>query len=290
MLNMHHRIDLSKWVENSKRDPVKYRRRQVTEILLSAIALIPYLHESLVLKGGILMNLVFQSPRNTSDIDFTTLADPAAYVQRIRQELDQGLQRAATKLGYVDLVCSVQKIEEQPSTFPDAKCPVLKISIGSAQRRTNEEKRLGEGQAPQTLRIDISFNEPIEYTKAIQLQSGGTVNAYSIVEVVAEKLRAFLQQKERNRARRQDIFDLAYLIENFPLDEEEQADVLRVLRIKAEVRDITPDVCSIADPEVIARARQNWQSMQDELDQPLPNFDERYAIVRAFYVGLPWRT
>ena len=67
-------IDVAAWVERAKNDPVAHRQRQAAEILLNAIALITPPNDKLYLKGGNLMGLVYGSPRQTTDIDFT--ADP----------------------------------------------------------------------------------------------------------------------------------------------------------------------------------------------------------------------
>src|SRR5689334_5385646 len=120
-------IDIAVWVAKARSDPVLYQQRQTTEILLNAISMMPSLHQSLWLKGGILMSLVYQSPRATGDIDFTTPADPAAYVDQLRAELDRGIQRATARLGYTDLLCRVQTIKTEPPAFPEARFPALAV-------------------------------------------------------------------------------------------------------------------------------------------------------------------
>jgi hypothetical protein len=281
-------VDISTWIEKARTDPIRYRQRQVTEILLAAISLVTDLKASLYLKGGILMNLVYDSPRNTSDVDFTTTLAPEEYQPFFQTHLDQGMRRAAARLGYTDLVCKVQSVKTQPREFVGARFPALSITIGSARRGTNEERRLNEGQAPQTLQVDITFHEPVENIEIIQLDPSGDLNGYALTEVIAEKLRALLQQKQRNRVRRQDVYDIAYLIDRFPLDEKEQAEVLRMFLRKSRERDIAADRDSLSDPEIAARARSQWESMQAELDHPLPDFDASFAAVEAFYRALPW--
>jgi predicted nucleotidyltransferase component of viral defense system len=118
-------------------------------------------------------------------------------------------------------------------------------------------------------------------------QSGTKIDAYSIHEMVAEKLRAFLQQEMRNRPRRQDIYDLAHLVRRFALDPEERGTVLDILRKKCAIRMIDPSIESIDDPKLIARAKSEWDSMRLETGD-LPEFDACHAVVRAFYRSLPW--
>ena len=55
-------IDVPAWVERARNDPVAYRSRQATEIILTAIAASAALSENLCLKGGVLMGLAYDSP------------------------------------------------------------------------------------------------------------------------------------------------------------------------------------------------------------------------------------
>ena len=61
-------VDVAAWVDSGSADPVRHQDRQATHILLNAIAAI---HPSytLYLKGGLLLSLVYDSPRMTTDID-----------------------------------------------------------------------------------------------------------------------------------------------------------------------------------------------------------------------------
>ncbi len=54
------------------------------------------------------------------------------------------------------------------------------------------------------------------------------LTAYTLTDLFAEKLRSLLQQVIRNKTRRQDIFDLMLLNDNYPdLDETEKQGLLR---------------------------------------------------------------
>ena len=67
------RIDIQQWVDRTKVDDVTYLQRQVTEIILHAIAMDSYLQKRLYLKGGVLMGLAYDSRRQTSYIDFSSV-------------------------------------------------------------------------------------------------------------------------------------------------------------------------------------------------------------------------
>lgn len=286
-------VDIAAWVERARQDPVQYRERQATEVFLSAVGMSSPYGEKLYLKGGTLMGIAYDSPRQTADIDFTAGLEPtAAVVEEIRSALDQNLARATARLGYPDLVCRVQRIECQPRMFEQASFPALKVTIAYAVRGSREEQRLRDGQCPSILRVDVSFNEPVAAIQVIRLgDRGALVHAYGLVDLVAEKLRALLQQLQRRhpRYRRQDVYDLARLIKAFSLDDDERRQILAALREKGRSRGIEPQSDSLDNPEVARMAAAEWETMQLELED-LPDFDSCYAVVQDFYRSLPWDT
>ncbi len=284
-------VHVAAWVESAKSDPVKFRDRQVTEILLTAIGMTPELKGNLILKGGLLMTLAYGSVRSTSDVDFTTMLPSKGFNQDgLKKSLNDGMARAAAALGHVDLVCQVQKIKTLPHKppFEEANFPALKITVASATRGTHAEKRMIQGMGLQVVALDISFNEPIHDTTELRLDDSSiTVQAYALSELIAEKLRSLLQQVVRERNRRQDVYDIAYLVEQ--LGESIDLDaVLQSFLEKCRSREIEPTPDSISNPEVIRRAREDWDTMQLELQEPLPAFDDRFAVVETFYRSMPW--
>ncbi|OCY13332.1 MAG: hypothetical protein BEV12_24105, partial [Microcystis aeruginosa CACIAM 03] len=202
-------VDVRSWVESARADPTRYRDRQITEIVLTAIGLAPTLHETLVLKGGTAMALAFRSERVTGDVDFTSMADPNDLDKKLVPELNELLPKAAIKLGYLDLLCQVQSVKKmpRPENFSEYQFPALRVKIGSAQRGTTEEARLITGKASRVLDVEISFRDQVYNFQELNLNGAGVaVRAFTIHELVAEKFRALLQQPIRNRNRRQDVY------------------------------------------------------------------------------------
>ncbi len=283
-------VDVRAWVEAARANPTLYRDRQVTEIVLASIGLAPSLRTTLILKGGILMALAFKSNRATTDVDFTAQADPHGFDKLLVDELDALLTKTAIQLGYLDLICRVQTIRKMPRArnFADHDFPALRMRIGSAKRHTGEEKRLGAGQAIRVLDIEISFRDQVYDFQTLNLTDAGiAVRAFTIHEIIAEKLRALLQQPIRDRYRRQDVYDIAFLLDGHGMTAEDRGRILQTLLAKCLSRGITPTAGWISDPEVIRRARADWETLQLEIPG-LPPFDERYAKVRDFYRSLPW--
>lgn len=283
-------VDVRAWVETARANSDRYRDRQVTEVLLAAIGLTPDLRDALVLKGGAVMALAFRSDRVTADVDFSADADPEAFAERVAGELNDILPRAATRLGYLDLLCRVQRVRKmpRPRDFAEHDFPALEVRIGSALRGTPEEKWLHQGQASRVLSVEISFRDQVYAFQELNLMDAGVaVRAFTLHELIAEKLRALLQQPIRDRYRRQDVFDIAYLAERHQLGDVDRAIIHATLVEKCRTRGITPTARSLDDPEVIRRARADWETLRLELSD-LPQFEERFAVVQSLYTSLPW--
>lgn len=283
----HRAVNVAEWVERVRADPVAYRQRQATELILNAVAM-STLHPKLYLKGGVLMGLAYDSPRQTTDIDLTATFDIVESTsEEVREALGQAIARARVQLGYDLLLAQVQKVVRHPRNKPDAKFPALQITVGYAERGGAQEKRLAEGKAASTIAIDVSFNEETHGLQVLELTGGQSLRAYSLIDLVAEKYRAMLQQVTRNRARRQDAYDLHRLISTGALEGIDGDALLAALRAKCRSRELDPTSDSLDNPEVRERAAREWDTMGLELGE-VPPFAECYAAARAFYRGLPW--
>ena len=283
-------VDVRAWVEASRADPTRYRDRQVTEIVLTAIGLAPSLHTNLVLKGGAAMALAFKSTRVTGDVDFTSMVEPAELAEKLTPELNELLPKTAIKLGYLDLLCQVQSVKKMPraENFEDHDFPALRVRIGSAKRGTAEAARLAEGKASRVLDVEISFRDHVYTFQELNLMGAGVaVRAFTIHELVAEKLRALLQQPVRKRNRRQDVYDIAFLIDDHDFSGDDKATILTTLIEKCRSRGIDARQDSMDNPEIKQRAQADWDTLALEIGD-LPPFDERFALMRDLYTSLPW--
>ncbi len=286
-------VDIAEWVERAKSDPAAYAERQATEIFLNTLgATEPYCGK-FFLKGGILMGVVYESPRHTADIDFSTDLEPTPeMIDHLKESLDSAFPRVAAKLGYLDTICKVQTIKPRPrlDNFSTAQAPSFEVSVAYARRGTNQEKLLGQGKCATVINADISFREPVGGIQIVRLgDDGPTISAYSLSDVIAEKFRALLQQEIRNRFRRQDIYDLDILIRKFPLDSAEKAKIHELLLKKCQARDISPNQTSLEQEEIIRRAKSEWETQKLEIGD-IPDFDECFHFVNDFYKSLPWKT
>jgi predicted nucleotidyltransferase component of viral defense system len=285
-------VDIKPWIDRARSDPLTYADRQATEVVLTAIGSLPGYGSHIFLKGGTLMAVVYESPRGTADLDFTTdLKASPDLAAKLWEELDRALPRATARLGYPDLVLQVQTVKEQPQPFgdPGPSYPALDVTIGYA-RRGQGDWRLEIGQAPHVVYIEVSFNEPVRDVEVIRLGLGGpSFLAYALTDLIAEKFRALLQQVTRRRPtyRRQDVYDIAHLVTRFPPDAGESAAILESFCKKCAARGIVPAIDSMRQPAIIAQARTDWDTIRQEIGD-LPDFDDCFAKVEALYRSLPW--
>ena len=285
-------IDIGQWVRGAA--GATRRHREITQIILHAIATTPSLHDVLYLKGGVFMGLVYDSMRHSADVDFsianTIEPDESAGsdYQKILEAFDPALRRAAAECGYPETVLQIQTVRGKPENrFPDADFPGVKINIGYADRNSRQHEQLLKGRASNVVTLDISFNEAIGEIQILKITDGNTFLAYSLIDMIAEKYRALLQQPHRDREREQDVYDLDILIRDPDLDDLAQHKVLKTLVRKCKSRIPPPGPESMDEPDIERRARANWDTIRLEIGN-LPDFDECFERVRIFYRELPW--
>ena len=280
--------DIKAWVEQAQTE-ANHEFREAVHTILSAIASDRSLKACMILKGGILLAIRYQSHRYTKDIDFSTEKKPGGEITevKIRESLNFSLALMVEELDY-DLDCRVQSSKLQPNN-PNSTYPSIKLKIGYAYKGTPKHKRLLALKSTTVISIDFSLNEATPNVENLTLNDGEEILAYTLTDLIAEKYRSLLQQVVRNRTRRQDVFDLNLLIEKFnDIDEIEKNEILKSLISKSRAREINPDIESFDDPELKTRAKTNYHTLADEIDGELPDFDESFEKVSNFYKTLPW--
>lgn len=265
--------------------------REAVHTILFAIASSASLQPQMIMKGGILMAIRYETGRFTRDIDFSTPlhyqtfeAGEGAFLEM----LDKAIQEAAAKMPY-QLDCRQQSFRLQPKR-EGGNFQTLHISIGYAYFGTNEHKRLIKKQAIKTVQVDYSFNEEVHDMDLLCIDDGNVaVQVYGELTQIAEKLRAILQQPERNRARGQDVYDLHHVLSNYPIEgSARKALLLEVLKGKARSRDIEASPDSMADPRIKERSVAAYEELRATVEGELPDFEEAFMFVRKFYEELPW--
>jgi len=286
--------NISQWVNAA---PSNYRQfRQAVHLILHGIGSDEYLCRNMIMKGGMLLGLRYQSSRFTEDIDFST----GLTLKDIDQETFEGHLRDALVVAEDEIpypvTCRLQSIKIQPKKDAEKKTfPSFKLQIGYAD--VQDEKamsRLERGESLTTVKVDYSLNEASYEIETLFLDGEETIQAYALTDLLAEKLRSIIQQISRRAAatpRRQDVYDVWYLLTQCDaLSEPEKAITLDSL-IKKSVGRVNPDILNqqtLAREDVRAISEKGYNNIRDEVAGELPTFDEAYHTVLKFYESLPW--
>jgi predicted nucleotidyltransferase component of viral defense system len=286
---MEHKIE--EWVEAGSEDRKQFR--QAVHTILFAIAGSDYLKPKMIIKGGMLLGIRYNSDRFTEDIDFSTSEKYSEINNEVfEKELNDALLIAFDELAY-GVKCLVQSLKVQPRKhIENATFPSLKLTVGYAQvSNVKNISRLENKNCTNTVKIDYSFNEVTHKIDDLVLDDEEGILAYGFEDLFAEKLRSMHQQIIRKRSRRQDVYDLYYLIKNTPLpSEEEKMNILGFLINKSQGR--LPKemlhINSLDDEDIRKRSSKDYHLLAHEIGGELPEFEIAYRIVNAFYKSLPW--
>ena len=281
------KFDIRTWVdENHEQRPF----RQAVYTILTAISGNPNLQTDMILKGGILLALGYESTRFTKDIDFSTATKTKDFdVDQYVARFEGALFDAVEKLDY-GLDCRVQSHRQNPPG-EDKTFPTIQMKVGYADKsNTRAHRRLMAKNSSQVVHVDYSLNEPTGTPELFEIGDGKCIRVYSFYDLVGEKFRALLQQEVRRQIRPQDIYDLFFLLNDYPLrdDASTKWQILRSLKEKAAARDLEVKKESMQNPEIIRRSEAQYDQLKILIEGELPPFDEVYGAMRVYYEGLPW--
>jgi predicted nucleotidyltransferase component of viral defense system len=283
--------NIEEWVKAGSEDRKHFR--QAVHTILFAIAESEYLKPKMIIKGGMLLGIRYNSDRFTEDIDFST-SKKYSEIDNVEfeEELNNAFLEAFDELPY-GIKCLVQSLKVQPKKYIEsATFPSLKLKVGYAHTSNDRNiSRLNAKNCTNTVKIDYSFNEVTHKIDDLIIDDEEGILAYGFEDLFAEKLRSIHQQVVRNRSRRQDIYDLHYLIKNTePPSEEEKMNILRFLFDKSQER--LPDgmlhINSLEDEDIKKCSSEDYHLLAAEIEGELPNFEDAYAVVNDFYKSLPW--
>jgi len=281
------KLDLSAWVGESE-NTADTAFRQAVHALITAISRSDFLYAKMIFHGGLLLAILFKGIRHTKDVDFVTSdhrseMDLNDFISRLNEEIVV----ACESLTY-GLDCKIQSYRVKPPA-KNRNFQTIKMKMGYAYKGTSEHRKLIKGRCSAVFEIDYSLNEINEQIDTIQLVDGGKIQVYSLPDIVGEKFRAMIQQKIRNRQRRQDAFDIYWLLKSGYLhDESLKILIHRSLLMKAKSRNIQVNKDSLSDDEIMKRSKAEYKTLADEIDGTLPPFEEVYTAVRNYYESLPW--
>lgn len=258
------------------------RKRFVQFAVLLCVGAADGLRASLAFKGGNALRFIHGNPRSTLDLDFTALSpdDPRTGVRDnvddLKRALNAALMWGHTRFG-VKMKC--QRVKRKPPR-PDATLPTYDIGVGYQfpGDRYFADYETPVREATTVVQLEISFNDVVCEIAPYSLEPGApALTVCSLEDILAEKLRALLQQIPRNRTRPQDVFDIARMLTEYEarLDVGKIADYL--IR-KSRDRQVTPTKAAFADPRVRENARSGYQTLEVSQSE-LILFDTAWGVV-----------
>lgn len=278
-------IDLASWVKNASGD---MQQKISVHILLHAIGSSDDLRATMIMKGGNLLGIRYNSNRYTKDVDFSTASKFKDFDEdSFKTEMNDSLISASGELGYT-LRCWIQKMKIEPN--PEGTFPTLKINIGYADQKNEKEvKFIEKGVSPKILKVDYSFNEETYSSETLIVSEDSNIIAYSILDVIAEKFRSILQQVVRNRNREQDVYDLNHLLLNYNFSNDEKFEILSSLIRKSNGKGLEVYLNSegLDNNDIKNRSKKGYPLLADTVTN-LPDFDDSYDRINNFYKSLPW--
>ena len=250
--------------------------------VLAGITQVPVLRDTLVFKGGTaLRKCYFGDYRFSEDLDFSALEEVPTgnEMEKLIGESCATAVRLLDEYAPVEIICE-RYTEKKPHP--------------GGQEAFNVRARFPWHNGTRTrVRIEVTVDESIlrppvnrrvihEYGEPLNVK----VPVYSLEEIVAEKLRALLQQtallKVRgwSRPRVRDYYDL-WRVLGFYGDRMDLADFDLLLREKCAVRDVSfagPN--DFFDEHMLADVEKTWELWLDPLVSDLPAFETVVGALR----------
>lgn len=135
--------------------------------------------------------------------------------------------------------------------------------------------------SPHVIPIEISINEPICDSTLFTIDPDhASLRVSTREDIVAEKLRALLQQPIRGRTRPQDLLDIAVIVGGTAALDRDR--VAAFLQIKADARNVPVSRAAFRHPEVAERAAVGYGELQATTRETFVPFDEALAAVLGF--------
>lgn len=274
--------DLTRWARENHISVPQARIRLGQYTVLAALALNQELSSYIVMKGGNALDFVWNPNRSTRDLDFslnTQLRPGIPTEAELGQKIKIGF-RSAEQLTGVRL--HLNKIDHNPKGA-DKSFVTFEARIAYAMPGEETQIRKFDSGLPgaNVVPVEISVNEVICDFELIEFEPDVLLRVSTLEDIIAEKLRAILQQPIRKRGYRgQDVFDIAQLVRSGR--EVNRGNVARFLLLKASGRDVPVSKGAFRDPEIERRARLNYDAIQATARNSQIEFDEAFAELIAF--------
>jgi len=231
--------------------------------MLQGLSRPEFLPTGWVFKGGTcLRHCYYPGYRFSEDLDFSCLPDSGnPEAARVL------LERVAV---WVQETSGIRMGTKAPHTIPGDVQVEIPIEYSRGGVRT---------RGLPSVKVHVTFDEPV-LTEAVTCSirpgysdlSGFQIATYSKEEIVAEKMRALLQQQKK-WPRPRDLYDLWFIL--CQSEERYDADKLRGLFIeKCGVRHIHPDLAGLISDNLREWNQDAWGHLLKPMMNAVPEFDE----------------
>lgn len=269
--------ELNEWTARHRTTSEEGRRRFVQFVVLDSFSA-ANISRSLAFKGGNALRFGHGYPRSTFDLDFsaTDLEDDSATIRGI---IDEAVREGSAAF---EIKCKVSSVHRNPSRL-DRTLPTytVKISYAFPGDRTFPDFFEVDTLRLPVVPIDISFNDIVCETVVVHFGSRDShgIELCTLNDIVAEKLRAILQQVIRNRTRPQDVYDISRAI-RFDKAKLDLAKVRLYVNDKCSARGIVFSEESF-DAAIRERAEYGYDELRADLNEQFIPFDEAWGDVVA---------
>ncbi len=279
--------DLATWAVSNGIPIEEARRRFAQYVVLCGIAGIRPLQRSLVFKGGNALDFIWQPNRSTIDLDFSLDMVEGVFpagIDTIRTLMDRACTRAGRRFGVAFAVHSVR--QQPPGDDKTFVTYTSRIGYALADETRLLVRMANNQSSPHVIPVEISINEPICGSTLVTIDERSDPLRVSTTEdIVAEKLRALLQQPIRRRTRPQDLLDIAVIVRGNPGLNRDL--VGTYLTVKAAARDVPVSRDAFRHQDVLARAAVGYDELAATTRSIFIPFDEALATLRDFVDELP---
>lgn len=231
--------EIENWSRAHKVPVHQARVRFMEFVILDRLAQSRPLRNGLVLKGGNALRFAYQGCRSTKDLDFTVFDDDREILdndEQLVKMIDKALTKTEQRFG---IKAKCQSVHKKPPR-PDALHPTYEVKVGYVFPNDKYFHNFADRKVSDTVPLEISFGDLVCETNPLILVEHETprLMVCSLEDLIAEKLRALLQQPIRNRNRTQDVYDIASCRRRFA----DKLDLSKVADFLVRKCDIRPGV------------------------------------------------
>ena len=221
---------IAQWGRENGTTTLQANIRFMEFVILNCIASNQTTGRGMVLKGGNALRFAYQSPRSTKDLDFSVATeDIPDDADRLRNLLNDALRYALRRF---NVKAKCQHVKRNPTSLKGTR-PTYDITVGYQFPSDAYFNSFENRTVPTVISVEISFNDLI--CETCRWTGNEFLQVSSLDDILAEKLRALLQQKTRNRNRYQDVYDISKYVRQNAID---RSKIGNYLQQKSEIRDI----------------------------------------------------